>query len=452
MTEKSSHDEHTEKRESAGSTRTGSYDDETNAPSQPTNDYPEGGLYAWMTVAGTWLVLLVSIGLVNSFGSFQDYYARTYLLNSTIADLGWIASVQSFLMYAIGPFLGVLFDKGYFFSIMIFGATIYSLSMFMLSLAQPQSYYQVFLAHGLGTGIGIGCLLLPSVSLIGQYFNQRRPLASGIAFTGANVGGIIVPQLLNRLLDNNSLGYANGIRVVAAVMTACLLGGLALMRPRGDIKHTSSQRTDQPKVISRILGYAKEGDFVWIWLGLFVENLAVFYPLFYLQLYASLRDVPAKVTLNLVTIMNATAIPGRLVPNVLSQRFGILNTLIINAVACFAIIIGILGVGHGSGAGASALTVAILYGFFSGGILAQMTPVLASTAKDIHEIGTRTGVGFIGIGVANLLGPPIMGWLLTSKFLWWRVTIYSGVGMAVCAGCFAVAQVLKARRVGSNFV
>ncbi|KAH7090861.1 major facilitator superfamily domain-containing protein [Auriculariales sp. MPI-PUGE-AT-0066] len=419
MPEQFSQDEQFEKGEIKGSVHTKTSDEEIGASIKPADDYPEGGLSAWMTVAGSWLVLVVAIGLGNSFGAFQDYYARKYLLNSTISDLGWIESVQSGLLYAVGPFVGVLFDRGYFFSILIFGVTVYSFSMFMLSL--------IFLAFGLGSGIGIGCLLLPSISLIGQYFSRRRPLASGIAFTGASFGGIVIAQLVNHLLDDHSLGYANGSRVVAAVTTACVLGGMALMRPRGDIKRAPSQGNHQGSAICRVWGYAKEGEFVWICVGLFIMNLAIFYPLFYLQLYASLRDVPASVTLNVVTIMNATAIPGRLVPNVLSQRFGILNTLIFNALACCAIIIGILGIGYGSDAGPSIIAVATLYGFISGGMLAQMTPVLASTARNVHEIGTRTGLGFVGIGIGNLLGPPIMGWILTNEYMWWRVTIFSGI-------------------------
>ena len=98
----------------------------------------------------------------------------------------------------------------------------------------------------------------------------------------------------------------------------------------------------------------------------------------YLQLYGSVRNVPSSVTLNIVTILNASAIPGRLVPNYLSQHFGILNVLIISSLACMAIIIGILGIGEGGPAAAGFVVVAVVYGFFSGGstFLGRFTEII----------------------------------------------------------------------------
>ena len=95
--------------------------------------------------------------------------------------------------------------------------------------------------------------------------------------------------------------------------------------------------------------------------------MANFVPVFYLQLFAALRGIPQNVTLNVVTILNASAIPGRIVPNYLSQHFGIVNLLIVSSLACMAIIIGMLGVGVGDGAAGGIIGVAVFYGFFSGG-------------------------------------------------------------------------------------
>ena len=169
----------------------------------------------------------------------------------------------------------------------------------MLSLAQPQAYYQVtglpflhgplandslicsqiFLTHGVGTGLGIGFLLLPAVSLIGQHFNRRRPLASGIAFTGASVGGIVLPQIFNHLVPDQegSLGWGNGMRVMAAVLTVFIFGGLALMKRKTGVTAPSAKRADaevarkelqDEKVLHQLVRYAKEAEYVWVLLGL----------------------------------------------------------------------------------------------------------------------------------------------------------------------------------------
>ncbi|KAG8736875.1 hypothetical protein FRC10_008788 [Ceratobasidium sp. 414] len=54
-------------------------DQEKAALAQP--DVPEGGFTAWMTVAGSWLILFCTFGYLNAFGVFQDYYVREYMTN-----------------------------------------------------------------------------------------------------------------------------------------------------------------------------------------------------------------------------------------------------------------------------------------------------------------------------------------------------------------------------------
>jgi len=119
----------------------------------------DGGLAAWMTVAGAFVALplasdlsllilfymilqlagarrltrlgklvwilprSVEIHCIHSLHLMRrsfcglllaDYYARVYLSNWSASSIGWISSVQLFLSYVVGPFVGVLFDRGYF--------------------------------------------------------------------------------------------------------------------------------------------------------------------------------------------------------------------------------------------------------------------------------------------------------------------------------------------------
>ena len=59
----------------------------------------------------------------------------------------WIGSVQLGFLFMLGLVAGTLFDAGYFHHIMIFGCALFTFSMFMLSLAQPQQFYQVRALH-----------------------------------------------------------------------------------------------------------------------------------------------------------------------------------------------------------------------------------------------------------------------------------------------------------------
>lgn len=56
--------------------------------------------------------------------------------------------------------------------------------LFMLSLADPEKYYQLLLSQGFGMGIGGGLILVPAISVQAHHWQKRRALAMGITFTG----------------------------------------------------------------------------------------------------------------------------------------------------------------------------------------------------------------------------------------------------------------------------
>lgn len=58
---------------------------------------------------------------------------------------------------------------------------------FMLSFAKPHNFYQVFLAQGLGVGLGMGLIYVPSISICFHYFKRRRAQAVGTASLGMHI-------------------------------------------------------------------------------------------------------------------------------------------------------------------------------------------------------------------------------------------------------------------------
>ena len=130
----------------------------------------------------------------------------------------------------------------------------------MLSLARRNQYYQVFLAQGVGTGLAVGLLFLPSLSIVGHHFSaRRRALATGIVVSGASCGGIVFPILLNRLIPS-ALGFANAVRVAGALVAALLLAANALMRTRLPARDKRLADVFSARAARRIAG---DGAYVW---------------------------------------------------------------------------------------------------------------------------------------------------------------------------------------------
>lgn len=53
--------------------------------------------------------------------------------------------------------------------------------------------HQVFLSQGVGMGLGMGLVFVPTVSIPSHYFKRRRALVAGIVLSGNSTGAIIFP-------------------------------------------------------------------------------------------------------------------------------------------------------------------------------------------------------------------------------------------------------------------
>ncbi|THH06902.1 hypothetical protein EW146_g9475, partial [Bondarzewia mesenterica] len=341
-----------------------------------------------------------------------------------------------FFLIAMGLPAGKLLDMGYFRQVTLAGSILYVFSLFMVSIAHPARYYQIFLSQGLGMGIGSGLLYVPAMAVQAHHWKDRRALAMGIVITGSSVGGIIFPIMLNQLFQS-SAGFKWGVRASAFVVLSLLVPANILMSanpPPGERPKPNMRQilTDVPYMLST--------------LGVFCMNWGAYFPYFYLQLFAILHGVDSVVAFyTVMIILSAASIPGRVLLNVFADRLGAFNALIPSCFACGALLLALFGIKSV----ASTMIFAILYGFASGAFLSLLSPTIATLSKDTSEIGYRysvrslTVVFTLIICIAGLLpeyasgwlffvtsfgaltGTPIDGALLGETFPWYKAIVFS---------------------------
>lgn len=78
---------------------------------QDEDDFPDGGLRAWLVVAGGASIFFCCLGFGNSFGTFEAYYLAHQLRGQSPDNIAWIGSVAAFLPFASGVLGGPLFDR-----------------------------------------------------------------------------------------------------------------------------------------------------------------------------------------------------------------------------------------------------------------------------------------------------------------------------------------------------
>ncbi|KAK7052549.1 MFS general substrate transporter [Favolaschia claudopus] len=396
---------------------------------------PDGGFRAWATVAGSFLIMFCGFGYGSSFGVYQDFYVREYLVTSSSSAISWIGSVNIFIILAGGFISGRLHDRGYFYPLMWGGSFFIILSLFMLSLARPNQFYQVFLAHGIANGIGGGMTYVPCVAIISHHFQRRRALAMTIVASGSSLGAVIHPIMLNNTLRSN-LGFGNAVRASAGLVSGLLILACLLLRTRLPPSKEPLHMWQTLKKAGRDVPYVV-GTF-----GLVIFTTGYYYPLFFLQLNAVEHGIDSTFAFYALVIMNSASAVGRILPGILSQRVGI-KLMVTVASGLGSILIFAMIAMHDL---PSVVSIGVLYGFFAGGVATLMGPLFTVLTDDMTELGTRMGAAFAFSGVGILLGPPIDGVLLTDHFVWWRPAVFSGTMAGVGFLCFLTVLIIHKPR------
>ena len=99
--------------------------------------------------------LLYKRGINFAFGTFESFYALTYIPSFTASSISWIGTIQSWLLIACGIFSGPLFDRGHYAVMLLSGSVLAVFGFMMLSLSHK--YYEIFLSQGVCMGLGFDC-------------------------------------------------------------------------------------------------------------------------------------------------------------------------------------------------------------------------------------------------------------------------------------------------------
>jgi MFS family permease len=191
----------------------------------------EGGRAAWMTVAGSVLVYYSSMGVLNSFGFFNNYYSHDFLKGTPTATIAFIGTLQIALMNSLaavsgticdryGIKVGIGFPESHIRLLTVSQQWLYlgagsgtAAGLVALSFAHPGQFWHIFVIQGLCVGLSVAFAAQPALIVVGQHFKERRALAMGLATTGASLGGIGFPLMFERLLP--ILGFSWMLRVAA---------------------------------------------------------------------------------------------------------------------------------------------------------------------------------------------------------------------------------------------
>ncbi|EWY79900.1 hypothetical protein FOYG_16965 [Fusarium oxysporum NRRL 32931] len=345
---------------------------------------PDGGFWAWMSVVSGFFIILNTWGVFISFGVFQTYYIT--VLDRSPSDISWIGSLEIFLLLFTGSLAGVLTDAGYFRITVTVGAVLIVLGTFMTSISK--TYWQIFLAQGICTGLGNGLLFTPVMAVISTYFSRRRSIALALAACGSTVGGLIFPSMARTLLPRAGFGWT--MRAIGFLQLGTLILALAVIKPRPMSKKGKGPLFDFTAF--------REAEYSLYAAGTFMTFIGVFFPFFYLSKYAQdIQGLSYSDSLNLVLVLNGVGIVARVFPSIIALwvgTFNVFTTLVATSALmmyCWAAVPSLQGL----------YIWTVFFSLSMGGIQSLLPAALAALKFDSQKQGTRMGMVFAVIAFAE---------------------------------------------------
>ncbi|GAD94636.1 oxalate/formate antiporter [Paecilomyces variotii No. 5] len=357
-------------------------------------DYPEGGLQAWLVVLGSWCAMIPGMGLLNTLGVLHAWTATHQLKEYSASSIGWIYGAFGFFLYFCGAQVGPIFDTHGPKYLLIPASVGIVVSMICLSFSTE--YYQIFLSFSVLGGISTSAMFNPAISSIGHWFNIRRGYATGIACTAGGLGGAIFSIII--LFAAPKIGFPWAMRIIALFSAVVCVVACLLLKARLPLNKKAGISIDLKAL--RDVKYASTTA------AIILVEFAVFIPYTYISSYAVYAGLNDTLSYLLIVFLNLGAIPGRFFPGLIADKLGRFNVMILTSLMCSILTLALWFTSGSSKA--AMICYAIFYGFWSGAAI-SLTPVCISQVCATEDYGKRTGTTFTISSIGTLTGIPIAG-------------------------------------------
>ncbi|XP_042600211.1 monocarboxylate transporter 2-like isoform X2 [Cyprinus carpio] len=388
---------------------------------------PLDGGYGWFIVLSTFLVFGLTFGVIKSFGVFfveiQHYFATTATASS------WITSISVATVHfgaPVGSALSTYFGHR---PVVVVGGLLSSIGMVAGSYAQD--LLQLYITVGFLTGFGYALTWTPTVTMLGWYFEKRRPVANALASTGECILTFILTPSFQFMVDQYS--WRGAMLILGALqLNLCLCG--ALLRPlnrhippkeleekehelellsqshidsRSSNNRSDSKKSDPLNVkIIRYVDYtliANARFMVYSMFGVFAA-LGFFAPSLFLVPYARSQGVEEYQAASLMSISAVLDLLGRVL-------FGwVANLRLVKTVHQLIVTVILLGIVLLLCPLATTFTQLALfsagYGLVFGATVSIHITVLAEVVG-VERLGSALGFFMLIRSSGGLLGPPL---------------------------------------------
>jgi MCP family monocarboxylic acid transporter-like MFS transporter 13 len=350
--------------------------------------------YAWVVVWATFLALALIFGVSYSFAAFFESFAGEF--DAQRADVSLVFGLSGGVYFVFGAGGGMLADR--FGPRAVTSAGMLLIATGLLACSFADSMTLVYLAYGVGIGLGIALVYTPSIGCVQPWFTQRRGLAAGLASAGIGAGTVVVPLIAAAAIA--VWQWRDALRAMALGVLALGLCATLLLR-RAPLAGASRSS----RIPGLSLGEAlRDRRFWWLYLSIVLAAPSMFIP--FAHVSASARDIgigDAR-AVGLVGLIGIGSLVGRFVIGALADRIGRTLTLLLMQASAGLAYLAWLGAG-----GYSTLAFfALWFGLSYGGIV-SLLPAICMDLFGARAVAGIIGTLYSGAALGNLFGPVLAG-------------------------------------------
>lgn len=140
--------------------------------------------------------------------------------------LAWVQSISQFMLFFFCPLSSLLTERYGARAVTMSGGILMSVGL--LSSSWVNQLNALYFTYGVIFGLGTALAYLPTLVMVGEYFEKRRSLATGIATCGSNTGALSLAILQEVILKNH--GWRNVFRFNGGFALLVIICGV-IFRP-----------------------------------------------------------------------------------------------------------------------------------------------------------------------------------------------------------------------------
>ena len=395
---------------------------------QERRDHPARIFRGWFVVAAAFAVTFLGFGSAYTFSAFGESLQQDFAASRGSVSL--VFSLAGFLYFGLGIVTGPLADRWGSRRLAVVGMILTGLGLAVAGAAR--SLGGVYLAYGLGVGLGVGCSYVPVLGAVQRWFVKRRGLASGLAVSGIGVGTLVMPPLASLFI--RALGWREAYLVLGG-LTALVGTGMALMieddprdrglGPDGDTLQPGA-RSGRPAGAS-VREAIRSREFLGLYGACLICSFGLFVPFVHLVPYELDHGVPRSPALLLLGVIGVGSTAGRFLLGGLTDRMGRrLGLLAMFLGMALALTVWALSTGLWP-----LVAFAFAYGVFYGGFVALL-PALVMDYFGGRNVGGIIGVLYTSVAFGTLIGPTAAGFAFDVSHSY-TLPILAGVGANIIA-------------------